>query len=294
MHSGARAATANKELNQASQKSFFSFFSWSVSDNIVLPAKNKVYCWRHKKFPALSIVGKASIEDKIRQIFKKIAANQKAVKLIEEILEKYQTFQISFESSLNNKNLQFGGYINTRKKIICVNENMSEMFTLATIIFELCNGLNPRLTNNLNPNDYLKIKDGKEKYAKDVEKAEFLSISRAQEVYKEGVEKLKYPVPLATKIGLSLFSESYLTAMMDCLPVALELVLGRYFLKINETQYLQLEEKKPYIFWGRSHTDFYREQWERANSVAMQKNRKRHLIDNDMPRKKQKLTEQNR
>lgn len=221
----------------------------------------------------LTLTGKKEKSDKIKWVWQKLLENTKALELLARVLTKYKKFKIEFSSLDEEPSLTYGGFCAPSQKRVCILENLDETRTLATVIFELCNAVNDDL-NNRKVSDYLDRADGQETYAKETEIAEFKTFSPAKEIYNHGIKHANYPAPMALRVLTSIISEKSFSYMLSFLPKPIANFCGSLYLEKDLKTNLALLDKKPYVFWGESHTDFYRKQWSIAKKRKLEKEKK--------------------
>ncbi|MBS0288585.1 MAG: hypothetical protein JSS07_00940 [Proteobacteria bacterium] len=246
--------TENDSIDDILSEKFNNIHKSALSNTQTLCTLNNVH---------ITISGSKDKSEKINFILDKLKKNAKVTELLHRLLKKEGSIEIKFRSAQSDPGLQFGGYC--MRSLVVIDENLDDLRLLATVIFELCNLDNDKLFGR-KVDDYLNITNGREKYAKDTEIAESDTFIQAKKIYLHGVQHHNYPSSFMLNTFTSyVMSEKNLSKLLSYLPGTMPDLFGVKYLDQDIDTTLRLMDKKPYIFWGRSHTDLYRNQWDKAN-----------------------------
>lgn len=129
----------------------------------------------------LEVLFENSNEDKISNIFKKIASNPKSFALLEYSAKINNNLVIDFNPTMEKMFSQ--GEWNQKTNKISINGNLDQEELLKTTVFELCNSANPAF-NNMDTTCF----NNSTEYSEYIEKNEANSYRLAYEIYDLGIK----------------------------------------------------------------------------------------------------------
>lgn len=123
---------------------------------------------------------------KISELLYLCSKNEMIFRLIEKLMLKQHVIHIEFTGKVMPSR---GCWLPDDSKIEIMN-NLSVMDTLQTLVFELCNALNPRF-NDI----FLEAFANAEAYAAYIEEGEYDSYCMAYWIYRHGMDNCRWPTP---------------------------------------------------------------------------------------------------